>query len=452
MTTKTTSRLRLLLRRRRGGKLSTLGAAGSLMLLAPPAPAQTARDSLSLPAVYAAIETGTPRVAAARAAARAAAERIGPARRPPDPELQLGLMNREIPGFGLADPLGMNQVQLTQMIPTAGKLGLAEDVERSRADAAAARADEVRWEERSRAAMAFFELFAADHSTRIVRESRRLLRDLVRTTETMYAVGQSRQTDVLRAQVELARMDEELVRMEAMRAAAAARLDAVLDRPTEIPVPPTVEPAWPAELPSADSLVTLALARRPMLQAAQHGLRGAQAGERLAGRELWPDLELGLQYGWRGAEDGTMHMASLMLGVRLPIWAGSRQKAMRREASAMREMAAADLRAMEAETRGRVGELVAAIARARRLRALYLGTILPQATTTAASAAAAYRVGGVDFMTLLDARMSVNTYRQAAVTAAAELGEAIAELEMLTATPLMVTEPLPTGAAPGGAR
>jgi len=88
-------------------------------------------DSLSLAAVYVRLHAGTPRIMAARAAAQAAAERVGPARRPPDPELQFALMNREIPGFGLSDPLGMNQIQLTQMIPIAGKVGLAADVERA---------------------------------------------------------------------------------------------------------------------------------------------------------------------------------------------------------------------------------------------------------------------------------------------------------------------------------
>jgi cobalt-zinc-cadmium efflux system outer membrane protein len=408
-------------------------------------------DSLLLAAVYAAVVDGTPRLEAARAASRAAAERIGPARRPPDPELQFGLMNRDLPGFGLSDPLGMNQIQLMLMVPTAGKLGLAADVARARAAAAAAQAHEVQWEERSRAAMAFYEVYAADHTIRIMRETQRLLRDLVRTAETMYAVGGARQTDVLRAHVELARMTEDLVRMEAMRGAAAARLNSVLDRPAEHPVPPAAEPAGPGALPPTDSLLALARARRPMLRAGSASLRAARASERLAGRELWPDLEVGLQYGWRGMDDGTMHMASVMVGVRVPIWAGSRQKAMRREAEAMRDMAAADLQAMEADTRGRVGELVASVARAQRLRDLYVGTILPQATTTAASALAAYRVGGVDFMTVLDAQMNVNRYRQAAVGAAAELGQAVAELEMLTATPLHAEHPT-AGGVPGGAR
>lgn len=407
-------------------------------------------DSLSLAAVYVRLHAGTPRIMAARAAAQAAAERVGPARRPPDPELQFALMNREIPGFGLSDPLGMNQIQLTQMIPIAGKVGLAADVERARAAAAAAQADDALWAERSRAAMAFYELYTADHSIRIMQESQRLLRDLVRITETMYAVGDAGQADVLRAQVELARMAEELVRMEAMRSSAAGRLNAIVDNPVDRPVPPPMEPRWEGELPPTDSLLALALAR-PMLLAGAATVSAAGAGERLAGREIWPDLEVGLQYGWRPMEDGTEHMVSVMLGLRLPIWAGSRQGSMRREATAMREMATADLQAMEAETRGRVSELVAAVGRARRLRALYRRTVLPQAEATFSSALAAYRVGGVDFMTLLDAQMSVNRYQQAAIAATAELGQAIAELEMMTATPLL-TERDAAGAVPGGAR
>jgi outer membrane protein TolC len=419
--------------------MTLMALALALLVLAgsEPLPAQAPGDSLSLSAVYQTIDAGTPRIAAAQAAARAADARIGPARRPPDPELQFGLMNRSLPGFGLDEVLGMNQVQLMQMIPIAGKLGLAARVERARAASADARAAEVRWEERSRAAMAFYELYEADQSIVVARETQQLLRNLVKTTATMYAVGEGRQPDVLRAQVELARMTEELVRMEAMRTATASRLNAVLDRPADASVASPALPVFPPALPPRDSLERLALANRPMLQAGAEDVHAAEAAERLARREIWPDLQLGVQYGWRPMDDGTDHMASLMVGVRLPIWAGSRQLAMRQETRAMREMAAADLAGMEASTRGRVGELDAEISRARSLLRLYRTTVLPQSDATVASAHAAYRVGGVDFMTLLDARMSTNRYRQEVIRLEAELGRAIAELEMLVAADLL---------------
>ena len=174
-----------------------------------------------------------------------------------------------------------------------------------------------------------------------------------------------------------------------------------------------------------------------MLAAGGQDIQAAEAAERLAGREIWPDLEVGVQYGWRPMETGTDHMASLMVGFRLPIWAGSRQKAMQRETAGMREMAVADLASMEADTRARVAELYADVQRTRTLLRLYRTSVLPQAGATVTSSLAAYRVGGVDFMTLLDARMSLSRYRQDTIRLEADLGRAFAELEMLTGTNLI---------------
>jgi cobalt-zinc-cadmium efflux system outer membrane protein len=172
----------------------------------------------------------------------------------------------------------------------------------------------------------------------------------------------------------------------------------------------------------------------------------------LARREIWPDLQVGVQYGWIGMEGETDHMLSLMLGFQVPIWAGSRQLAARREMEAMREMAIADLAGMRADTRGRVGELLADIGQGETLGRLYRTTVLPQADANVASALSAYRVGGVDFMTILDAQMSVNRYRQELFRVEAARGRALAELEMLTGTELMDPDDVPGRAIPGGDR
>ena len=418
---------------------------GVALLLAFPWPCwleaqQTTRPivpRLRLGDVYRSLESGSPRLEAARQLVLAAEARITPARRPPDPQLQLGLMNRMLPGLGLQDPLGMNQIQLMQMIPTAGKLGLAGRVAEAQAAATTERAEDLRWELRSRAAMAFYDLYRTDHSLSVAVETQRLLRDVAKTAETMYAVGQGRQPDVLRAQVELARMSEEITRMRTMRVAMTARLNALLDQPQETVVASPVLPAFPAGLPPLDSLERLALAGRPMLRAGEQDLRAAESARRLARREIWPDLQLGVVYGQRPMDVGTERMMSFMLGFTLPVFAGGRQLKMRQETEAMQRMAAADLQAMRAETGGRVAELYADVVRARNLGRLYRATILPQSDATVASAVAAYRVGGVDFMTLLDARMTVNNYQQDLYQLEAEEGKALAELEMLVGQELL---------------
>lgn len=395
-----------------------------------------ATERLGLGQVYRAVESANPRIGAAGALARAAEARIAPARRPPDPQVQFGLMNRSLPGFGLADPLGMNQVQLMQMVPFPGKLRLAGQVASDKAEAERARAADVSWDVRARAAMAFYQLYQMDHSLQVAEETLRILRDLATTARTMYGVGEGRQADVLRAQVEIARMTEDITRMRTERVSAAARLNALLILDPSAQVGSPVQPQFPDTLPPLDGLIAEAERNRPMVNAAEAQVRAADAGVRLARREIWPDLQVGVQYGQRPMNGETDRMVSLILGVNLPIFAASRQFAMRREAAAMQQMAEADLAAMRTDTRGRVAELYASAERARRLSELYQGTILPQAHSTVAAALASYRVGDVDFLTLLDDQMTVNRYRQDLYALQAQRGQALAELEMLLSRPL----------------
>lgn len=409
------------------------------------APAPSSR--LVLGDLYRDAERANPRSEAARSLARAADARVSWAGLPPDPVVQLGFMNYTLPSLTPMEPIGMTQLQVMQMLPLGGKLGLSRRVARAQASATEARAADIGWEVRSDAAMGFYDLYAAEQALAVARETLRVLQDIAKTTEAMYRVGEGRQADVLRAQVEIARMTEDTVRMQAMRTTMVARLLALLDRPQAMTIASPALPVFPAALPSRDTLERVAWDYRPMLRAGERELEAARAGERLAYSELWPDLQLGVQLGRRGGEMGTEWMGSLMVGASVPVFARGRQLRMRDEAAAMTAMATAELRAMQADTRGRLGEAYANLRRARNLTALYRATIIPQAEATVSSSLAAYRVGSVDFMTLLDNRMSVNRYRQELHALEAEEGKAWAELEMLTGQQLVD----PFTMAPGGA-
>lgn len=397
-------------------------------------------STIRLGDLYAEVVRANPRTAAADAEVRAARARVAPAGRPPDPMLQLGWMNYRIPSLRPMDPLGMTQLQLMQRVPVAGKLALAGAVARAQADATAARADNVPWELRSRVAVAFYEVYQTDQALLVAEDTQRLLQNIASIAEAMYRVGDAQQSDVLRAQVEIARLTEDIVRMRAMRTGAAGRLNALLDRDPDATVGAAVLPRFPDVVPSLDSLNRLARSNRPMLRAGEHDVRAADAATQLARREIWPDLEVGVQYGQRamtGGTGGTERMGSLMIGASLPIFASHRQLQMREEADAMRRAAAAELATMRAETRGELGDAYANLVRARNLAALYRTTVLPQAQATVTSALASYRVGRVNFMTLLDDQMTVNRYRQELFALEGDEGNAWAALEMLTGQALM---------------
>jgi outer membrane protein TolC len=398
--------------------------------------------------LYAEVQRANPRITAARELVVAARARVSGAKRPPDPQLQLGFMNYSLPGLAPMATLGMAQLQLMQMLPLGGKLSLAGRAADARASAEEQRAADVAWSLRSRTAMAFYDLYAADRQLDVARETLRLLRDVAATAQSMYRVGSGRQADVLRAQVEIARMAEDTLRMQAMRESMAARLDALRDGHDPASVGSPALPRFPDSLP-ARAWLDSAAATRPMIRAGLDELRAADASARLARREMLPDLQIGVQYAQRGgtmagtgtpempAERTTERMGSLMIGASIPIFARDRQLQMRSEAIAMKAMAEADVAAMRAETRGEIAETYAALERARRLARLYRGTVLPQADAAAASALSAYRSAQVDFMTLLDDRMTVNRYRQELITLVADEGKAWAELEMLVGHALL---------------
>ncbi len=412
--------------------LAVLAVFGSAPAAAQTAPAQ---PTLRLSDAYRELGARSPRIGAARALASATNATVRSASLPPDPQFQLGFMNYALPGLTAMPPLGMVQLQVMQMIPLPGKLALAGAAARANAEAASARADGAAWSARLDLATAFYDLYRIDAQLGVARRTIALLGDIEQTANALYRVGRASQPDVLRAQVELARMAEDTLRMVAMRSGTAAEFNAALDLRADSAPGTPVLPAFPAAVPAEDSLLALALAHRPTVRAGQSELTAATEGRKLAARNVWPDLAVGVQLGRQPG--GSTTMGSLMVGASIPVFVRSRQDADVQAAAAMAQMSAADLRATEADTRAQVLAAYADLLRARRLTALYRNTVLPEAEAAATSALASYRVGGVDFLTVLDDRLAVDQYERALYQLEADEGTAWARLEALVARPLI---------------
>ncbi len=404
------------------------GALALSVALTLPARGQDPPDTLRLAEAVSVARDANPMLAAARLKADAARFRPSQAGALPDPQLTLGVMNRPLSGFGTAEPMTMNTIGLSQRIPWPGTLGFGADRERALADAEQLDAAEAERQLVARVTTVYADLAATDRALVIMGGTRELLRDFLTVSQTMYAVGDAPQQDVLQAQVSVARMTEDITVMEQDRVASAARLNALLGRGATTPVP-AVEATQPgAELPPADSLMALAAAHRPALLAARERVRAADAGYRQARRALYPDVTVSVQYGQRPQFDD---MLSLMVGFAIPLWAGKAQLPLRHELDAMRADQTATARDLANETFARLTELRADAERARRLDALYRNDVLPQARAAVDAARSAYRVGTVDYMTLVESEMTVNRYEIELVRLAAQWRRAVAGIEAL---------------------
>jgi cobalt-zinc-cadmium efflux system outer membrane protein len=415
-----------------------------------------AQEPLSLHDVYRDVRAANPRLHAGAAIVVARGAMESSAGLLPDPEIEIGAMNLSLPGLSADMPSSMApSVRLMQMFPPFGRRGIKKRIARQSTRIAQFDADESWWEVRAEAAMAFYEVYQADRQVAVMTETVRLLQDYRKVTQAMYSAGEGRQTDVLRASVEVARMEADLVRMNAMRTAASARLNALLNQPANMEIRAVSLPALPATIPSVDSLRVWADAARPMLARGRAEIDQAAARLDLAKKEIWPDFTVGVQYGQRraamAAADGmpteyeTERMGSVMLGFAIPVYAGKRQLKMREEAAAMQQMAQYDFTRMRLQVDARIVELTAELDRNRTLLALYKTDVLPQAEATLQSAYSAYRVGQVDYMTLVDAQMTTNQYRQDVIALLAGYGSAIAELEMTIGRELPVGTALRAG-------
>ena len=384
-------------------------------------------------------DSASPRIAAARSAAEGAAARVPQAGALPDPMLGIGFMNVPVSDPGLGnDMMTMTQLQLSTRLPWPGKLGLREDAAAVRAEAAEWDVRRARNQVRADVKAAYFEIYFVDRALAVTTRNGTLLGRLADLTASHYAVGSGRQPDVLKAQIERTRLADQRVILRERRARAAARLNALLGRATDTPVlstelpeavraaalagggeapaftsvtlgdpaaasPP--EPDGAGSLPDVRELQRLALEHNPDIRAQELATVARERERVLAGVAKRPDVSVSASYSFR--QRGLGDFVSVMVSAPLPVFAGRKQDQGVVEAEARVHESRSSLSARIDELNGEIASLVADLRRARDQLTLLEEGILPQARTGLSSATAAYRVGGVDFLTLLDAQVTL---------------------------------------------
>ncbi len=374
-----------------------------------------------------------PALRAAVLRAEAAVARVSPAGALPDPMLGFAFMNRPVDDFGTDQAMTMNSVQLTQRFPWPGKQGFGEERMRRLAAADRLEAREMEAALIARVKTVYYELAYMDRAIGIMEETRELLREFLDVSTTLYEVGRGVQQDVLQAQIAVAGMTADLTMVGENRIAMAARLNSLLGRGATAPVGALELSGELRTLPPVDSLLRAASEARPGLQAARERAVAAEAGYRAARRAVYPDFTLGIGYGQRPEFDD---LFTISMAISVPLWAGSKQIPMRHEMRAMQAMEEARELNLYNETFARLAELTARAERARSLIELYTKSIVPQARAAVESALSAYRVGQVDFMTLVTNEMTVNRYEVEIVRLVADFHTAVADVEALIATEL----------------
>ena len=356
-----------------------------------------------------------------------------------DPMLMLEVQN------GLVrDPLDLNRdpgtatvIGLSQTVPFFGKRGLQRQGAEREAEVERWQVEERRIALRRMVKETWYRISAVDRAIDVVAKNIAALDDLVRFAETMYGVGQGRQQEVLRAQLQRSRMEEMRIDLQQKRRSLAATLNSLLYRPVEASLPALPLLAIEPVAVTQAELEQLADAHRPALKALAARIDKANIGRDLAEKEFLPDFTFSLEYmvleEAMGSEGDDMYTASVSFN--LPVQR-ARRRAMVAEAWAEGRMVVAERNALRNQIRQGVADGLAALDRTRRLAELYDQGLIPQATAALEATLASYRVGKTDFMQVLDSRMSLFTLEREYHDAVAENRIQLAVLEALVGTPL----------------
>lgn len=412
--------------------------AAATLHAADPAPPPPAGETLALAPLLDAVVERNPNLAALDADRAAALDRAVAAGSMPHPVLGFAVRNVPTDSFSFsADMMTMKEVMLRQQFPWFGKRALRrEAVQQNAAVAEAERAAQALALQQA-TAEAYANLWLATESVALVQEQERALQRFTRIVRGRYAAGGGSQSDLLRADVELVRIREPLLDLDAARSTSRAALATLLASPIrELQGTPEAPPLPP--LPADPEALFAHVQAHPELRVLDEQAEGREIEARLAERDRWPDPEIGLSYGQRNDQNGmeVPDMIGAEIMIRIPVFASSKED---RLAAAARSEARATRSRREGRANELLGEARGAYAAARQqqeLMRLYDEEILPRARRNLESATGSYQAGSVDFLTLLDAQVQLQTQQLEALRARANYVRHVARLSRATGVSL----------------
>jgi outer membrane protein TolC len=326
----------------------------------------------------------------------------------PDPKLKFGLMNFPTDTFDIEqEPMTQIQLGVVQMFPGGDSLQLKSDrmVDNARGESARATTQQRNVIQQVR--MGWLDVYYWQHAAEVVAKNRKLFKQLVKVTESLYAVGRRKQQDVLRAELELGLLDDRETQVITMVEMKRANLAKLIGQQAAYRPLTTAFPSLP-DIPKPE-ISKQRLGQHPLLEFEQARVDASQKDVAIARQAYKPAWLLDVTYGFRdgynpnGSERADFLSAMVMMD--MPLFTGKRQD---RNLSANKLKHQASLYARE----DRVRELNKAwgVSNAEWLRLgervqLFETSLLAKARENSKASLHAYQNDQGDFSSLMRARI-----------------------------------------------
>lgn len=382
-----------------------------------------------------------PGLAAIEAAAEAAAYRVDPASSLDDPTFSYAVA----PLTASADRSLNQKFEFRQEIPWPGTLPARESAARYDSASADRNVDALRLQVIAQAKSAYAEWRFVDEGLAIHHATHALLEELIATTQTRYAAGRALKQDVLQAKVEQVDLNSHLLQLLRQQATVQARINALLNRAPDAPLPPAAPSRQNSALPALETLQTLALAQHPELAALDAQVSASQSRVTLAEKAFYPNFQVGV--GYNSLWDDTDKRPVFGVSINVPFNRSKRRSELNR--------AQADTRRAQWSLIERRAELLSALAQARAevLEAqtsisLYENQLVPLAAEYLEAALTDYQSGSGAFLNVITAEQRKLNTDLALARTHADYVRRLSELERWVGGPIDVSRPNLSGEQP----
>lgn len=324
--------------------------------------------------------------------------------------------------------INTNFADLAQTIPFPGKIQARTAVEEARVRVSSDQTEQSELQLSARLKESYFELWLIQQKIDVNRELQTLIDDFIESAQQLYEVDRIGLDPILSAETEQAKLITEERTLQNDYRKQLALLNQLLYRDSETPlgrIPDVPAPEASFELAELEQQM---LNRRPDLNALRNGIEMNEAEIRLAKKNYYPDITVGVSY--MDMPFSTDRFGG-MVSVKIPVapWAkdgvskkireaGFRKKSRQQALENQQSLAKAELRTafLDLETQ-------------RDIVRLYREEVIPKAEETTESALTAFTAGRINYLNVLDSFRTLEQFRVEYYTAQANYHKTIAELE-----------------------
>ncbi len=318
---------------------------------------------------------------------------------------------------------------LEQEFPLWGKRQLQRQIAQAEAASVRSQQQAAAIELDARIKTVFSRYWRAAREIEVTHDMHALLHSVAQSAQSRYAQGIGSQSDAIRSALERSRIDLALAAIERDKRGARGQLNALLARApgAQLAEPVALSPLPSTSLLEMDSLLDRARQNNPMLASVGYEIAAAEDRSRLAEKNRYPDITLGI--GAIDREDGPAGvMASA--GIRLPLQWGLRKENIR---AATLMAGAAQMRRDAAllQLQGGLEETLAGLQAIQKIEALLTTSLQPQTEAAYRSAMSGYQFGRGDLTTVLEAAHRTQEIRLELLKVQAEQQVMLAEIERI---------------------